>query len=336
LAEIASIIVALIALSSSVLVAFITYFSNRKVSEANRKSQAELEVLKKRLESKKSEEDARRDYKYEAIRRLYREYQPVLFQLVELSDSALRRIYRLAGVAKEGKLEGWLSDSNNYFTKTTAYRLIAPLAACKILRSKLTLVDINADPTTTISFQYTMAKTLYDTISDDIDLAKRLEKKIPSLRYDPSIVGFGKRQGLYVGTVEKLTEDLIVQEANNISRVKSYGEFENEFFNSELNEWKQPCDKVATLYTTFHPKTHPILWLIMITQAILYQSLKDSSKNKDSKPHFNFEALKSQIAENKKIDWRNEEREASHDEVFNHPFEASKQYLEEKLKDILE
>jgi Na+-translocating ferredoxin:NAD+ oxidoreductase RnfG subunit len=94
LAEIAGIdvgiIVALFALSSSVIVAFITYFSNRKLSEANRKSQAELEVLKKRLESKKSEEDARRDYNYEAIRRLYREFEPVLFQLVELSDSALR------------------------------------------------------------------------------------------------------------------------------------------------------------------------------------------------------------------------------------------------------
>jgi hypothetical protein len=229
-------------------------------------------------------------------------------------------------------LEGWLSDSHNYFTITTVYRLIAPLAAYKILRSKLTLIDINVD--TSISFQYTIAKTIYDTISDDIDLAKRLVKRILSLKYDPNIVGFGKRQGLFVGTVEKLTEDLIVQEANNISRVKSYGEFENEFFNSELNEWKQPWDKAARLYTTFNPKTHPVLWLILITQAILYQSLKNSSKNKDSEPHFNFEALKSQIAENKKIDWRNEEREDSDDEVFTHSFEASKQYLEEKLKDI--
>jgi hypothetical protein len=224
-----------------------------ELTEANIKHQKELEELKDQLATNKSKEDAHRDYKYESITRLYREFQPALLQLIELSDSALRRIYRFADVAKEGKLEGWLSDSHNYFTITTVYRLIAPLAAYKILRSKLTLVDINVD--TSISFQYTIAKTIYDTISDDIDLAKRLVKRILSLKYDPNIVGFGKRQGLFVGTVEKLIEDLIVQEANNISRVKSYGEFENEFFNSELNEWKQPWDKAARLYTTFHPKT---------------------------------------------------------------------------------
>jgi hypothetical protein len=61
-----------------------------KLTEANIKHQKELEELKDQLATKKSKEDARRDYKYEAITRLYREFQPALFQLVELSDSALR------------------------------------------------------------------------------------------------------------------------------------------------------------------------------------------------------------------------------------------------------
>jgi hypothetical protein len=129
--------------------------------------------LKTQLERKKSEEDALRDYEYEARKRLYQEFEPVLFQLVELSDSALTRICRLSSVSKEGKLEGWLSDSYNYFTITTTYRLIAPLAACKVLRTRLTLVDLKVGPA--INFRYNLAKTIYDTISDDFDLADRVD-----------------------------------------------------------------------------------------------------------------------------------------------------------------
>jgi Sds3-like len=170
--DIGAIVVASISLISSAIIVVLTYFFNKttntklkdlelrneqklkrlefenneklqkmsqehqqKLADSNNQYQEELEKLRARLTGEKSEQDALRDYEYEARKRLYQEFEPVLFQLVELSDSALRRICRLSSVSKEGKLEGWLSDSYNYFTRTTTYRLIAPLAACKVLRS---------------------------------------------------------------------------------------------------------------------------------------------------------------------------------------------------------
>jgi hypothetical protein len=55
-----------------------------------------LEKIKNDLEIKKDEQAARRDYEYEARKRLYQECEPILFQFVELSESALKRIYALA------------------------------------------------------------------------------------------------------------------------------------------------------------------------------------------------------------------------------------------------
>jgi hypothetical protein len=98
-----------------------------------------------------------------------------------------------------------------------------------------------------------------------------------------------------------LAEDLIVHEPGKIPRIKSYGEFENDCLDAGKNNWKEHWDIAARLYTGFHPKSCPVLWRIMITQAILYQSLKNSTSN-ESRPYFNFNALKGQIES--KIDWR--------------------------------
>ena len=84
-----SIIGAIIAALSSLIVAGISYFITRRNAH-------ELESLKADLAEKQAEKNARRDYLYEARKRLYQEYEPLLFQLVELSESALKRIYALA------------------------------------------------------------------------------------------------------------------------------------------------------------------------------------------------------------------------------------------------
>ena len=56
----------------------------------------ELEVLKSSLEIKKDEKAAIRDYEYEARKRLYQEFEPLLFLFVEYSRSALIRICNIA------------------------------------------------------------------------------------------------------------------------------------------------------------------------------------------------------------------------------------------------
>ena len=59
-----------------------------------------------------AERNARREYEYKARLRLYEEYEPLLFQLVEASENALHRIYSFARSARLRHLNrdgsGWL------------------------------------------------------------------------------------------------------------------------------------------------------------------------------------------------------------------------------------
>ena len=163
-AIITAIITAIIAIISSAIASIMTYIFNRKLketeqrstkklkslefeyneklqnltqmhqqnlSDSNNRFQAELEVLKKQLESQKSEQDARRNYEYEAKKHLYEVCEPLLFQIVELSDDALQQIFGLALSAKLGHLEpnaGWLSGVG-YYMMSTVHLLLAPMSA---------------------------------------------------------------------------------------------------------------------------------------------------------------------------------------------------------------
>ena len=91
--DIAAIIAAVTSGGISILSIYIT-----------RKNDIELEKLKNKLEIEKDEESAIRDYRFEALKRLYRECEPILFQFAELSDSALLRILALAKNAQQGNL----------------------------------------------------------------------------------------------------------------------------------------------------------------------------------------------------------------------------------------
>src|SRR5919107_2909854 len=236
---IVAIVTAIIALVSSVITAIITAIFSKK-------NEMRLRHLENDLAVKRAEQDARRDYEYEARKRLYQECEPVLFQFAELSESALRRIYALARNAKEGNLgpdRYWLS-TDHYFIRSTIYRLIAPMAAFKLLQHRLTNIDLKL--VQSINIQYILAKILYYTFSSSPDLAR----SDPAIPYDPDQIGAESKgleeptkkerrtkypekfwlQGLKVGTIDILAETLIVSEKgssdNNNIRIKSFGEFE--------------------------------------------------------------------------------------------------------------
>jgi multidrug efflux pump subunit AcrA (membrane-fusion protein) len=189
-----TVITAIIALISTAIASIMTYIFNRKLkdmeqrsteklqnlnqahqqklADTNNRFQAELEVLKKQLESQKSEQDARRNYEYEAKKRLYEQSGPILFQFVETSELALNRITGIAGSIRHGSLEpysGWLSNTDSYYLKNTIYGVMAPMAAFRLLQSQLTLVDLSLY--SYIGIQYEVAKGVYRTFSDDYALA---------------------------------------------------------------------------------------------------------------------------------------------------------------------
>jgi hypothetical protein len=269
----------------------------------------EIEELKHGLESQRSKEDARMDYEYEARKRLYQEYEPLIFQLQELSESAYRRIQGLARTAREGNLNrgsGWLSNPLSYYSVNTIYRLLAPMVVFKLMQRKLTLFDLALEPF--FRDQYFLAKALYHTFSRDFDLAKEEEAK---LEYNPhSSTREDKRrhpeknivQGIVLGIVDNMTEAMIQEEdaiqTQKVYRIISFGEFQKKYFSKAVSDSFQ---YVSDIFLDFHPEKKPVLWRILITQACIYRMIFSLSKDADVKASFSDIIPKEEL---EKFHWR--------------------------------
>ena len=348
------VIVAIIALVSSVITAIITAIFTKK-------NELRLKHLENDLAVKRAEQDARRDYEYEARKRLYQECEPILFQFAELSESAIRRIYALARNAKEGNLgpdRYWLS-TDHYFIRSTIYRLIAPMAAFKLLQHRLTNIDLKLDQS--INIQYILAKILYYTFSSSPDLAR----SDPAIPYDPDQIGAESKgleestkkerrvkypekfwlQGLKVGTLDILAETLILSEKgndNNIIRIKSFGEFEQQFFKKSdsitSHDTNNTFEVFFTIFSYFHPRTRPVLWRVLITQAYLYNAIKNIRNAEEEFNISNFDEFVKLFEIEKvksKCNWI-QSHEVVADEEFNIPFKAAENYLKAQLRDVLD
>jgi hypothetical protein len=310
----------------------------------NRKSQHDLEKLRAELEEKRRERDALRDYEYEARKRLYHECGPLLLQLVELSESALRRIQGLARTARQGNLgpvrPSWLADTRGpypqpYYFQSTVYWLLAPLAIVKLLQRRLTLLDFSLDRR--IFTQYSLARELYDTFSADFRLAARE----PILPYDPeSEIAPPRReqepqvyckQGIHRGLVDIAAEALIT-DTGSVGRIKSFGEFEQEY-QVEGSPVNKAFSRVEYLLLNFHPKTRPVFWRLLVTQAHLYRALLQTHVRSGEQALVTGMPVPAiPLAERPAYDWRKPGEQVSDKMVLQDPFDVAEGYLRERLQ----
>ena len=88
---------ALIAAVASLIVAIVTAFKTYRAQQA-------LARLDSQLQEQRAERDARRDYEYEAKKRLYTQCEPIIFQAMELAENFRHRVLSLARSARTGDL----------------------------------------------------------------------------------------------------------------------------------------------------------------------------------------------------------------------------------------
>jgi hypothetical protein len=239
-------------------------------------------LLEKRLAQEGKAEDARRDYEYDARKRLYRECEPVLFQARELATEARRRITGLAFAARDGYIRedgiGWL-DHAGYYSLSMCYNLVAPAVAYQVLQRRLTDFDLELEPR--IHVQYEVLKLLYASFSDDFDLAR-----VVGLEYRPDDADQGKRnwktlradkpaiyqrQGLYRGTISLVGNAFLTSEAG-AWRCKTFSEFYVEA-QQKRSPIRRVLPELLDLVRGFHPARCPVLWLVLIEQLMLYDVL---------------------------------------------------------------
>lgn len=315
---------ALIGAGISLIVALMTYLGTRN-------TQKQVEQLKAELAEKKSENDARRDYQYEARKRLYEECEPLLFQLAEVSEYALYRSQSLARTARRGDLDPpntWLHGPD-YYMATTIYILLAPLAVFKLIQRRITFVDLTVEPQ--IRAQYQLAKALYFSFTDHFDFAQVQ----PVIAYDPHVSNWKKlrltdpvkywRQGIPAGRLDVAVEALIFQQASVPARLKSYGEFEAEYL-TQNSPTQNTFSHVTDVFINFHPATRPVLWRTLIAQAHIYRALLETNRGAPVQPI--------PISERNKLDWRQTPTEASDEKVLREPFSVAEAYLRPRLGEL--
>ena len=122
------------------------------------------------------------------------------------------------------------------------------------------------------------------------------------------------------------------------SRIKSFGEFEREFFvegSSHKTPENNEFEIFFTLFSYFHPKTRPVRWRVLITQAYLYNAILNIRSNSDNANSLykDFDGFKAilKIEEIKiECNWK-QPNEIISDEQFDAPFIAAENYLKNIL-----
>ncbi|HVT11028.1 MAG TPA: hypothetical protein VHE55_02070 [Fimbriimonadaceae bacterium] len=284
-----TVLVALIGVASSTVCVFLTAWLSRRIEryriEANQAGTEKLEELKAKLSETETRRKARLDYEYEALKRLYTNVEPLVFQLIQESGGAMHRVLSLARSANDGSLSGkesWLS-SDGYYLRSTIYRLMAPLAIYRLIQRKLTLVDLSLEPW--IHIVYALCESAYYSFTDDFKLAEgcptiegsRLEyaPNEPDWqarrRADPKVHW---RQGFPIGVLDQIIDAMAVREEDGY-RIVNFGEFDERIAPTKS------FALAADVFIGFHPGDRPVLWRILLAQYHLHSAIQIAA---DSRP----------------------------------------------------
>jgi hypothetical protein len=270
-------------------------------------------ALQHRFAEEKAKHDAERDYEYEARKKLYNEAEPLLFRLGEAAENALYRVISLARTARDRHLgstpRSWLSEPG-YYMASTIYNLLAPSAVYRLLRERLTFVDLGVAPR--IQMKYLLAKIHYHSFTEDFALAGTE----PSLPYDP-FVGHWKikrvedpaqywRQGTTIGGVDVAVDSLLTTDGGGNRRVLSFGEFQ-ELFEKSVHSEKAALAPFIDLFLYFDPEHRPVLWRILVLQAVTCRNLLAVLRDKPSHDLL-FSQVPSAEELKQELDWRPADR----------------------------
>lgn len=249
----------------------------------------------KKLEEAKAEQDARRDYEYEARKRIYHELEPLIFLHVEDSDKAYNHIQELANMARLGTLSANLTIpfQDNYYFKATIYKLIRPMAVFALMQQRLTSYDLQLEDY--FRAQYILAKCLYFSCTDDYyvalggknkedweycllclfpgELKHPNEEKEKSIHPNHIVYNL---LGMTQGVVDSLANSLI---NNRENRVLTFDEFEKKHFDKNVKmtaSMQSMCELISkmNLNTEGYNARYVLLWRILVLHACIYRVMK--------------------------------------------------------------
>ncbi len=300
-------------------------------SELDFHNQQRLEAIKAQFTDQGRIKDARLDYLYDAHKRLYRECEPLLFQLAELALNAQHRVYSLARSARRGSIPDWL-DVDGYYKRSTMYFLIAPLVVLRLIQRRLTFVDLTLD--SHIAGQYRLLRLLYLTFTDDFVFAACAR----ALPYDPNVDDWEPerkkdparrwRQGIYLGVLDNTIDALVSKDGASCI---TFGEFEaaHKDTNSTVHKLFLTCSDVLH---AFHPRERPVLWRMLVTQTLIYEQILRPSSDA-SNARVALDGVSPNIPK-ETLDWRQPNDPETEEEAVREVEQVAREYLEKRLPSV--
>jgi hypothetical protein len=329
-----SALVALISFAGVVFVALYNARATRQLSKLQTDNAKALEELRGKLTEEHEEASALREYRFEARKRLYSELYPLLFQLGEQSEAALFRIFGLARSARTGKLtpesagnsKSRLRKGSASYLPSTLYRFMAPLATYRLCERRLTSVDLSLDDE--LQWQYRLAKLLYRSWSDGVEIAEVEVDHRPPCTYDPGgdspEASVSTQQHLSVQKIERVIESMLVQtDPQEPLRCVTLGEFFTSYESGDP-ALARAIKPLRDLFVGFSPKSRPVLWRLLIVHAHLYAGLSGRART--------VESLLSAFDDEQREDlsWLDPALDSSDHAKRDEPFLAAEAYLSDR------
>lgn len=217
---------------------------SRKLKEHS----AEVEAsLKKEVEAYLGEQNAERQYRMDARKRLYSAVGPLRFQLLMACAEYANRIARMG----DGKYQYDMSMAR-YFGRSTAYRLIRMLAVSELIERQIAYADFSIDPAMRALLHFKQQALLC------------LSSHRVSLNH-PDADWTRQHQHAFYDNLTMIASAMIADEAGGNARILRFDEFMNVAETDGLARFAP----VPDLLTEFTPQGKPILWLRLIALAQL-------------------------------------------------------------------
>jgi len=257
-----AITVAIIGGVGTIFGAVVSALYARRLATATSEYDRQLATLQSELNEERDVRKARRDYEYEARKRLYSAYEPIKFQLVDLIGQALRRISMLSLAAPEtGSLQ----------QVATVYEVLAPAALVRMLDRNLTLADMHLEPQ--ISVEYGLMKAAYRVLADSSSLASIYSEL--SGRDHIEI----RDEALLPYQVDEAADALLgitLNDPNMTTTIRQPGslltlaQFRRVLGDTNAGNNGSSLTSVTALLDDFTPARRPVFWRALVTQVLMY------------------------------------------------------------------
>jgi hypothetical protein len=197
---------------------------------------------------------------------------------------------------------------------------MAPLVMFRIAEDRIGSFDLSIEPL--VKGQYALAKHLYRTWNGGPAVAACS----PLISYRPND---GKvatdaetaRQHIRLGAVDEIIDAMTIREADGSARCMRYGEFQPAYKAKVPEFWNYMAHPREVL-VDFHPDRKPVLWRILLAQAVLHRALVCSVSTRTLPPRL------VDLVERSHFDWRAPDSGVDDAEVLVHPFQAVDEYLQ--------